>query len=294
MVGERAGRRGRRRGVPRRRLERLKGISVANLIPNMLTVMALCAGLTAIRFSLVDRYHEAVLFVLLAALFDGLDGRLARLLKSTSKLGAELDSLADLVSFGVAPALILYHWAMQDAGQVGWLVMLLVPVCAALRLARFNVMMGASDLPPYAYNYFVGVPAPAAAGIVLLPLMASFDIDGEWISSPWLIGAWALMVSGLMVSTVPTFSLKRMRVPQKSVFFVLIGMAILVTLLLTRTWSTLTAVGLLYLCSIPVSVWRYNLLKAEAERLQAEEPGAEATGEADTKVAAGNTPPGAP
>lgn len=294
MVGERAGRRGRRRGVPRRRLERLKGISVANLIPNMLTVMALCAGLTAIRFSLVDRYHEAVLFVLLAALFDGLDGRLARLLKSTSKLGAELDSLADLVSFGVAPALILYHWAMQDAGQVGWLVMLLVPVCAALRLARFNVMMGASDLPPYAYNYFVGVPAPAAAGIVLLPLMASFDIDGEWISSPWLIGAWALMVSGLMVSTVPTFSLKRMRVPQKSVFFVLIGMAILVTLLLTRTWSTLTAVGLLYLCSIPVSVWRYNLLKAEAERLQAEEPGAEATGEADTKVAAGSTPPGAP
>ncbi len=260
-----------RRRPRQRRLGRLSGMSLANLIPNMMTVAALCAGLTAIRFGVEDRFHEAVLFVVLAGVFDGLDGRLARMLNSTSKLGAELDSLADLVSFGVAPALILYSWAMQGAGVLGWLPMLLLAVCAALRLARFNVMMGSADLPAYAYNYFVGVPAPAAAAVALMPLMLSFEIGPGWASSPWLVGGWAVMVGGLMVSTLPTFSFKRLKIPQQSVFFVLIAMAVLATLLLTRTWLALVGIGVVYLATIPVSIWRYNLLKTEAERLQADE-----------------------
>jgi CDP-diacylglycerol---serine O-phosphatidyltransferase len=254
---------------PKRRIGRLPGVSLANLIPNMMTVAALCAGLTAIRFGIQDRFHEAVLFVVLAGVFDGLDGRLARMLNSTSKLGAELDSLADLVSFGVAPALILYMWSMQDAGVVGWLPMLLLAVCAALRLARFNVMMVGSDLPAYAYNYFVGVPAPAAAAVALMPLMLSFEIGVRWVSSPWLVGCWAVMVGALMVSTLPTFSFKRLKVPQRWAFFVLIAIAMVATLLLTRTWLALVGIGAVYLATIPVSIWRYNLLRAEAERLQA-------------------------
>ena len=148
-----------------RRPPRISGLSFNKLIPNILTMLALCAGLTSIRFGLHGKWDQAVISILLAGLLDGLDGRIARLLHGTSKFGAELDSLSDFVSFGVAPSMLLYFWTMQGAGGIGWALVLLFSVCCALRLARFNTMLGEPDLPPWAYNFFTGVPAPAATEI---------------------------------------------------------------------------------------------------------------------------------
>ncbi|HTH17839.1 MAG TPA: CDP-diacylglycerol--serine O-phosphatidyltransferase, partial [Magnetospirillum sp.] len=192
---------------------RIPGLSINRLIPNILTLLALCAGLTSIRFGLHGAWEKAVLSIILAGILDGLDGRVARLLQGTSKFGAELDSLSDFVSFGVAPAMLLYFWTMQGAGGLGWAMVLLYTVCCGLRLARFNTMLGQADLPPYAYNFFTGVPAPAAAGVVLLPMVASFEFGAGFFNRPTLVAVFLLGVSFLMVSTIPTFSFKKVRIP---------------------------------------------------------------------------------
>lgn len=166
---------------------RIRGLSINKLIPNILTLLALCAGLTSIRFAVHGMWKEAVIATVLAAILDGLDGRVARLLQGTSKFGAELDSLSDFVSFGVAPAMVLYFWTMQGAGGFGWALVLLFSVCCALRLARFNTMIGEPDLPPYAYNFFTGVPAPAAAGLVLMPILLVIGLAAAFlVTEPWL------------------------------------------------------------------------------------------------------------
>jgi CDP-diacylglycerol---serine O-phosphatidyltransferase len=254
-----------------RRPPRIAGLSINQMIPNILTLSALCAGLTAIRFGIHGKWEQAVAAILIAAVLDGLDGRVARLLKGTSKFGAELDSLSDFVSFGVAPAMVLYFWTMQSASSLGWPLVLLFTVCCALRLARFNTMIGEPDMPAYAYNFFTGIPAPAAAGIVLLPMAISFQTDSTFFSRPEVVAVFLLGVSFLMVSKVPTFSGKRMRVPHRWVLPLLLLVGLLAAFMVSAPWSTLTGLGVFYLAMIPVSVRSFRHLKAQADHITAGE-----------------------
>jgi CDP-diacylglycerol--serine O-phosphatidyltransferase len=245
---------------------RIPGLSINRLIPNILTLLALCAGLTSIRYGLLGMWKEGVVAIVLAGILDGLDGRVARLLQGTSKFGAELDSLSDFVCFGVAPAMLLYLWTMQSAGGLGWAVVLLYTVCAGLRLARFNSMLGQPDLPPYAYNFFTGVPAPAAAGVVLVPMVASFEFGRGFFDRPTLVSVFLLGVAFLMVSTIPTFSFKKVRIPTNWVLPILLIIGALAAFLVTEPWLTLVVVGIVYIGLIPVSIRAFRRLKAQAER----------------------------
>lgn len=246
---------------------RIPGLSINRLIPNILTLLALCAGLTSIRFGLHGAWEHAVLAIILAGILDGLDGRVARLLHGTSKFGAELDSLSDFVSFGVAPAMLLYFWTMQGAGGLGWAIVLLYTVCCGLRLARFNTMLGQADLPPYAYNFFTGVPAPAAAGVVLLPMVASFEFGTGFFDRPTVVAVFLLGVAFLMVSTIPTFSFKKVRIPNAWVLPMLLIVGLLAAFLVTEPWKTLAVVGAAYVALIPISVRSFRRLKAQAESM---------------------------
>ncbi len=259
--------RSRRHRRPRapRRIPRLKGLTLGKLIPNFITVSAACAGLTAIRFAVELRWDYAVTAIIVAAILDALDGRMARILNASSEFGAQLDSLSDIVSFGVAPALVLYFWSLQSLDGVGWAVTLFFIVCCGLRLARFNSMLG--KLPPYAYNYFTGVPAPAGALMALLPIVISLAFQIEIVSHPLVAGSWAALMACLMVSRVPTFSFKKIKVPQPYILplFVVIGLTL--AGLAGRPWLVLTLVASLYLFSFPFSIRSFHRLKEEAERL---------------------------
>ncbi|MGB8274571.1 MAG: CDP-diacylglycerol--serine O-phosphatidyltransferase [Alphaproteobacteria bacterium] len=254
----------------RRRRERPKGQSINMLIPNILTVLALCAGMTAIRFGIAGRLEWAVFSLLVAAIFDALDGRIARLLGGTSKFGAELDSLSDFVSFGVAPAVMLYFWTMRDAGGVGWALTLLFSVCCALRLARFNTRVGETDLPPWAFNYFTGVPAPAGAALVLVPMMLSFEFGTGVFDLPAVNGAVIVAVAFLEVSRIPTYSFKRFRVPHKYVLPTLVVAGLFAASLASAPWATVVAGMMAYVISIAFSVRSFRHLQREAQRIQAE------------------------
>ncbi|MGQ0662763.1 MAG: CDP-diacylglycerol--serine O-phosphatidyltransferase [Pseudomonadota bacterium] len=225
------------------------------LIPNVLTVGALCAGLTAIRFALVERWDLAVIAIIAAAVLDGLDGRLARLLGGTSKFGAELDSLADFVSFGVAPGVVLYMWTLHQFGGVGWALVLLFAVCCALRLARFNTALGDPNPPPWAGRYFTGVPAPAAAGVVILPPMLTFELGPGYFDRPLVSAVTIVAVALLMISRLPTFAAKAIRVPPDLMLPTLLFAGLLVAALASAPWATFICIGVVYLASIPVSVW---------------------------------------
>lgn len=253
-----------------RRAPRIPGLSINKLIPNILTLLALCAGLTSIRFAMHDMWKEAVVATVLAAVLDGLDGRVARLLQGTSKFGAELDSLSDFVSFGVAPAMVLYFWTMRGAGGFGWALVLLFSVCCALRLARFNTMIGEPDLPPYAYNFFTGIPAPAAAGMVLLPLALTIQFGGGFFDRPWVVAMFLMGVSFMMVSKIPTFSFKKVRIPHKWVLPILLVVGAVAAFLVTEPWLTLSLLGGAYMVSIPFSVRSFSRLKRQADRAAAE------------------------
>ncbi|HXP31719.1 MAG TPA: phosphatidylcholine/phosphatidylserine synthase [Stellaceae bacterium] len=237
------------------------------MIPNILTLLALCAGMTAIRLALAERYEAAVTAIIIAGVLDGLDGRIARMLRVISSFGAQLDSLSDFVSFGVAPALLLYIWTMGELRGIGWALVLLFGVCCALRLARFNTQIGA-ELPPFAYNFFTGVPAPAGAGLVMLPMMLWFETGFGFFRSPYLNGVVLATVAAVMVSRIPTYSFKRLRVPREWVLPVLLVFGGLAAFLTTEPWATLLAVGALYLISIPVSIRSYRRLREHAERLR--------------------------
>jgi len=258
----------------RKRQPRIPGLSVKRLIPNVMTLLALCAGLTSIRFAAHGLWREAVVSTVLAAILDGLDGRVARLLHGTSKFGAELDSLSDFVSFGVAPAMVLYFWTMRDAGGFGWALVLLFSVCCALRLARFNTMIGDPGLPSYASNFFTGVPAPAAAGLVLLPLILTIQFGGGFFDRTLIVAAVLLGVSFLMVSKIPTFSFKKVRIPHKWVLPILLLVGTLAAFLVTEPWLTLSAMGVLYLASIPTALSAFRRLEAQAAREGAATPAA--------------------
>jgi len=251
-----------------RRRQPLRRQSINRLIPNILTLLALCAGLTAMRFALEQHYQMAVIAIVVAAVLDGLDGRIARLIGATSKFGAELDSLSDFVCFGVAPAVMLYLWVMHGGGRFGWAVVLLYAVCTALRLARFNTALDDTARPAWSFNYFTGVPAPAGAGLAILPMIASFEIGPGWLDHPWLIDAWTIVVSGLMVSRIPTFAFKRLRVPHWMVLPVLLAVGIMAAGMAAEPWITLMGIGVAYIVSLPLA-WRAT---ARARRQPPAEP----------------------
>lgn len=243
---------------------RFKSLSFNKMIPNMITLLALAAGLTSIRYGLRDEWEHAVIAIFLAAVFDGMDGRVARMLKGTSKFGAELDSLSDFISFGVAPAVLLYMWTLHDAGGAGWALSLLLAVCAALRLARFNTMLGEPDLPSWAHNYFTGVPAPAAAGLVLLPMVLSFQFEADIFNEPAVVAVFVVGVAFLMVSKIPTYSAKRFRVPAVWALPLMVLVGLTAAFLVTEPWATLAVVLAVYAVSIPFSARSFRMLQKRA------------------------------
>src|SRR3954470_2217206 len=239
--------------IRRPRVRRIAPFSVNRMVPNILTLLALCAGMTAIRFAVKGQFEYAVFAIIAAGVFDGLDGRLARLLKATSSFGAELDSLSDFISFGVAPAAVLYLWTMAQLHSVGWAIVLFFAVCCALRLARFNTQLGAEP-PPYAAGFFTGAPAPAGAALLLMPMFVSFQW-GDWIArSPYLNAVWISGVALLMVSTIPTISTKRIRISPHWVMPSLLGVGLMAGFFMTAPWPTLTFIGAVYVASIPLTI----------------------------------------
>jgi len=242
------------------------------LAPNIITLLALCAGLTAIRMAFENRYVLALAAIVFAAILDGIDGRLARLLKGTSRFGAELDSLADFVNFGVAPALILYFWGLHDLKSAGWIAAMAFAICAGLRLARFNVMIDDPDRPVWAGNFFVGIPAPAGAIIVLLPLYAAFLGLPRSAFLTWAMLVYTLAIAALMVSRLPVFSGKRFgtRVPPEMVGPVVIVTVLFVALLIAYPWIILTAGTLAYLVSLPFGWLSYRGYEQRARESKAE------------------------
>jgi CDP-diacylglycerol--serine O-phosphatidyltransferase len=249
-------------GGPRLRLpkRRFRRIPVRTLVPNIITLLALCAGLTAIRMAFENRYVLALAAIVFAAFLDGIDGRLARFLKGTSRFGAELDSLADFVNFGVAPALILYFWGLHALKSAGWIAAMVFAICAALRLARFNVMVDDPDKPAWASNFFVGIPAPAGAITVLLPIyVALLGLPRSELLN-WLTLVYTLAIASLMVSRLPVFSGKRVgtRVPPEMVGPAVLVAVLFIALLIAYPWIILTAGTLAYLGALPFGYLSYR------------------------------------
>ncbi len=249
----------------RRRWRRIRRVPLRMVLPNMVTLLALCSGLTAVRLALDDRLELAMLAILLAAFLDAIDGRLARLLKGTSRFGAELDSLTDFVNFGVGPALILYQSSLSEIGNLGWIASLLYAICAGLRLARFNAALD-TEGPDHSADFFIGVPAPAGALLALLPMYFAL-LGGDWLTgSPVLVAAYIVAIGLLMVSSLPTFSGKRLgaRLPKDSVLPLMVAGVAGVALLAAFTWHVLIALAFAYLAVLPVGVWAHSKAQANA------------------------------
>ena len=254
----------------------------------MLTLIGLCAGLIGMRAALAGQFAHAAVALVIAGFIDGLDGRIARLLRATSRFGAEFDSLSDFLCFGVAPGFILYQWALRDVGRYGFVPCIMFTVCMALRLARFNAATGDAPIPPgthahppraYAHNFFTGVPAPAGAGLALFPLFVG--LEAEKLGLPWLeaLARQPLLVAGaliavafLSVSTLPLWSFKNFKVPSELVLPLLLGTGFYVAVLVADPWAALAAAGLIYTVMIPFSLRSHRRLRADAEALQEEVP----------------------
>ncbi|AZN99054.1 CDP-diacylglycerol--serine O-phosphatidyltransferase [Mesorhizobium tianshanense] len=248
----------------------IREIPMRMVLPNLVTVLAICAGLSGIRFGFEGRFEPAVVMVLLAAFLDGIDGRLARMLKATSKFGAQMDSLADIVNFGVAPALVLYAFLLDRAGSPGWIAALLFTIACGLRLARFNVLDEETDRPQWQVEYFVGVPAPAGAVLVMLPLYLYFLRLGLEPSRPaaYVATGFTILVAFLLVSRLPVYSGKSLKVPGDRVLPIILGVVLYILLLMTYPWYTLTASVAGYLIFLPFSVRAYSRrAKREGEKV---------------------------
>jgi CDP-diacylglycerol--serine O-phosphatidyltransferase len=247
-----------------RRIERLRQIPVRRLVPNVITLLALCAGLTGIRLAFEGRYELALAAIVFAAMLDAVDGRIARMIKGTSRFGAELDSLADFVNFGVAPGLILHMWGLKDFGNLGWIAAMVFAICASLRLARFNVQIEDPNRPSWAGNFFTGMPAPAGAITVLLPMYVGF-LGLHVPVTVTLI--YTLAIAALMVSRLPVLSGKQMgnRVPPEMVLPVIVVAVLFIALLVSYPWELLSAGTVVYLACLPLGWWsRQRYLQADA------------------------------
>lgn len=252
-------------GPDRRR--KLRGVPLRMVVPNLITALAVCAGLSGIRLAFEHRFELAVAMVLIAALLDAVDGRIARMLKATSKFGAEMDSLADTVNFGVAPALVLYAYLLERAGAFGWIAALLFAIACCLRLARFNVMLTDPDRPAWKSDYFVGVPAPAGALLVLLPVYLGFLGVPAGRGFAFIASGFAVFVALLMVSQLPVYSGKSgLSIRRDMVMPMILGIVLYVALLFSYTWHTMAATAIAYLLFLPFSAAAY----ARREKREAE------------------------
>jgi CDP-diacylglycerol--serine O-phosphatidyltransferase len=242
------------------RLRRFRLIPVRTLLPNVITLLALCAGLTSIRLAVEDKLEWAVAAIVFAALLDGIDGRIARMLKGTSRFGAELDSLADFVNFGVAPALILYFWDLHELKSAGWIAGMVFAICTGLRLARFNVMIDDPDKPAWAANFFVGIPAPAGAITVLLPIYVYFLGMPRFAFISPITLVYTLAIAFLMVSRLPVLSGKRVgkRIAPEMVLPTFVAVVLFFALLVAYPWEVLTLGTLLYLAFLPIGFLSYR------------------------------------
>ena len=253
----------------------VRGIPLRAVVPNAITALALCSGLSGVRFAIAGEWERAVSMILVAGVLDGLDGRVARLLRGESRFGAELDSLSDAISFGVAPALILYLWALKDAPRVGWICALMLAVFCALRLARFNAQIDVGEQPRKAAGYFTGVPAPAGAGLALLPLFIWLWSEEPVMRAWQLVAPWTAGMALLMVSSLPTYSWKSFRVRRTVRFELIAATVVLAAALVSAPWQTLSVISGVYLLTIPFSVAGYakfRRLRAGGERQRVPEP----------------------
>jgi len=234
------------------------------LLPNMLTLIGVCIGLSSIKFALDEKFKLSIIAIIFAALIDGLDGRIARLIKGTSKVGKELDSLTDVISFGVAPSFVMYFWLLNNLGKFGWLLCLIYVVCVALRLARFNV--SSNDEPSWKDNFFEGVPSPAGGILVLMPLIFSLSgFDFFIISYNILVPVFFISVSFLLISKLPTYSLKKIIIPRSMTVFLLFGIVLFFGLLLIYPFKVITISGFIYLSLIPISFLHYRKINNQKD-----------------------------
>ena len=232
------------------------------ILPNTLTLIGVCIGLSSIKFALDSKFELSIIAIIFAALFDGLDGRIARLIKGTSKVGKELDSLTDVISFGVAPAFVMYFWSLNNLGKFGWLLCLIYVVCVTLRLARFNI--SSNTEPSWRDDFFEGVPSPAGGILVLMPLIFSFsELDIFNVNYNLIVPIFFITISFLLISKFPTYSLKRIVIPRSMTIFLLFGIVLFFGLLLIYTFKVIVLSGLIYLSLMPISFLHYQKIKKQ-------------------------------
>ena len=245
---------------------RRAAIPLRTVAPNAITAMALCLGLTGIRFALSARWEAALIAILVAGVLDGLDGRVARLLRAQSRFGEQLDSLSDCIAFGVAPTFVVYLWSLQTLPRFGWICALALALACALRLARFNARIDLEEQPHKSAGFLTGVPAPAAAGLAFLPIYLWLVSGEELFRSPWLVAVWSATVAVLMISNVATFSWSSLRLRRTIRLEAIFGLAILTVALATLPWETLTVVCAIYLAFLPISIRGYARIRRQSAR----------------------------
>ena len=255
--------------LPKKNFKLVSDKKTRVILPNILTLIGVCIGLSSIKFALDSKYEIAIIAIIFAALIDGLDGRIARLIKGTSKVGKELDSLTDVISFGVAPAFIMYFWSLNNLGKFGWLLCLIYVVCVVLRLARFNVH--SNEEASWKDNFFEGVPSPAGGILVLMPLIYSLsELKFLNINYNFIVPVFFILVSLFLISKVPTYSLKKIVVPRTMTIFLLFGIVLFFGLLLIYTFNVMVISGLVYLCLIPISFMHYIKLNKKFDVIKTE------------------------
>jgi CDP-diacylglycerol--serine O-phosphatidyltransferase len=258
---------------PRRGLRRMeRGIPLRSVAPNAVTALALCSGLTAIRFAIAGEFERAVLMIMVAGVLDGLDGRIARALHGESRFGAELDSLSDAISFGVSPALILYLWSLQTMPSIGWIAALLYAVFCALRLARFNAQIDVAVQPHKSAGFLTGVPAPAGAGLAMLPIYLWIWSGEEMLRSPWVVAPWVAFVALLMVSSIATFSWGSMRLRRNIRFEAIVVVVVVAAALVSAPWQSLAVLCIGYVLSMPFSMRAYARIRQQRALTNVSEP----------------------
>ncbi len=256
-----------RRPLPRRTP---RGLPLRAVAPNAVTALALCFGLTGIRYAISAEWETAVTMIMIAGVLDGLDGTVARMVRGESRFGAELDSLSDAISFGVSPAIILYLWTLRGIPRVGWIVALVFAVFCALRLARFNANIDVTEQPHKSAGFLTGIPAPAGAGLAMLPLYLSFWNDQPLLRSPWLVMPWVALIATLMVSSIATYSWGSLKLRNNIRFEAIVVVVILGAALISAPWHTLSAICLAYLATMPFSVSAYRRVRRLRGALAAE------------------------
>jgi CDP-diacylglycerol--serine O-phosphatidyltransferase len=242
-----------------------RGIPLRAVVPNAVTALALCSGLSGIRFAIAEKWDVAIAMIMLAAVLDGMDGRIARMLNGSSRFGAELDSLSDVIAFGVSPAVILHLWSLQYWPRFGWIFALAYAVCMALRLARFNARIDVEDQPHKSAGFLTGVPAPAGAALLLLPILLwlASDRQWSWLEDYRLVAPWAAAIAFLVISSLATFSWTSFRLRRRLRLEAIVFIAIVGGALLTAPWETLSVLALLYLAAIPFSILSYARVKRQ-------------------------------